>query len=326
MGPVTIAAGGSYSGCWTSTDSTPAIRIATTDPVVITNSVVTNLSGGPLIVTNMPLAVNLTIRNVTGRGSGGGRFLDAEGSKSVTIENCDLQNTGGIKFASVNAAGASIVVRRNRARNITPHSSGSMRQFVQLAEVTSASVEIAWNEVINEYGKSQVEDVVSIFKSNNADVHDNYFKGGYPLVNGAGYSGAGLTIEQLSSNNHVHHNQFIDGQGIGIVGGHDNLMDYNTIVQDGKLDDGSTYLNANLGLGVINADNEPGWANNHAIHNTIGYINKAGSRNDMWFPDAPSSDYNLNTTLPNPITNTTEQNQWTTWLNKLAANGVQVGV
>ena len=292
---------------------------------MIQNSVVSNLSGGgPLIVTNWPLAVNLTIRNVTGRGNGG-RFLDAEGSKSVTIENCTLENTAGIKFSSVNATGASIIVRRNKAQNITRDSTGGMRQFVQLAEVTSATVEIAWNQVINEYGKSEVEDIVSIFKSSNADVHDNYFKGGYPLVNGGDYSGSGLMIEQLSSNNHVHHNQFIDGQGIGIVGGHDNLMDYNTIVQDGKLDNGAVYLNANLGLAVWNGSSEPGWGNNRAIHNTIGYINKNGARNDMWFPDAPASDYNLNTTLTGPITNTTEQNQWATWQNKLTANAIQIG-
>ncbi len=128
-----------------------------------------------------------------------GRFFEAEGSKSVTIENCEFENTAGIKFSSIHASGASIVVRRNRVRNVVRDSSQGLRQFVQLAEVTSAAVEISWNEVVNEPGKSEVEDVISIFKSHGVNVHDNYFKGGYPLVNGADYSGAGLTIEQLSS-------------------------------------------------------------------------------------------------------------------------------
>jgi len=286
--------------------------------------VVKNLSGGPLIVTNWPLAANVTIRNVKGYGSGG-RFFEAEGSKSVTIENCDLENTAGLKFASVQASGASIVVRRNRVRNVVRDASKGLRQFIQLAEVTSAAVDISWNEVVNEPGKSEVEDVVSIFKSNGVNVHNNYFKGGYPLVNGGEYSGAGLMIEQFSSNNHVHHNQFVDGQGVGIVGGHDNLVEYNTIVQDGRLDDGSVYLNANLGLGVVNSGSEPGWGNNRAIRNKVGYVHSAGYRNDMWFPDAPAGDYGLNTSMSGPITIATEQAEWTAWLSKLTSNGIQVG-
>ena len=173
------------------------MRISTTEPVVIQGSTVTNLSGGPLIVTDWPLATNVTLRRVRAFG-GNGRFFEAEGFKSIRIANCTIEKTSGIKLASP-AAGSSVVITRNKHRNIRRNiqldSGGNFGNFVQVAEVHGGTVEISWNEIINEFGKSEAEDVISVFKSAHARIHDNYLQGGYPIVNTKDSSANGITVE-----------------------------------------------------------------------------------------------------------------------------------
>ena len=70
---------------------------------------------------------------------------------------------------------------RNIRRNIQLDSGGNFGNFVQVAEVHGGTVEISWNEIINEFGKSEAEDVISVFKSAHARIHDNYLQGGYPI-------------------------------------------------------------------------------------------------------------------------------------------------
>ena len=52
-GPITITAGGTYSGNWMSTSEAPTIRIETSEPVTIASSTVANLAGGKLIEARM---------------------------------------------------------------------------------------------------------------------------------------------------------------------------------------------------------------------------------------------------------------------------------
>ena len=322
-GPITITAGGTYSGYWTSKSSTPAVRISTTEPVVIQHSTITNLSGGPLIVTDWPLAADVTLRTVKAFG-GTGRFFEAEGYKSIRIENCTVDRTGGIKLVH-GVAGSSVLVTRNTHRNIQ-RGSGHFGNFVQFAEVQNSTIDVSWNEIINEYNRSEPEDVINIFKSAHARVHDNYLQGGYPLKNLAQSSANGITIEGVGSfDNEIWNNQVVDSVGgIGIVGGHDNSVHHNRIVQDGKLDDGTTLRAANLGLAVWNLGGFSGFVNNRAHDNVVGYVHAAGYRNDFWFPDAPG-DYARNTSRRGRVTRTTERAERTAWLVKLEVNRIRVG-
>ena len=330
--PITITAGGTYSGNWTSTSITPAVRISTAEPVVIRNSTITNRSGGPLVVTDWPLAVNVTLRRVKAFG-GNGRFFDAEGFRSIRIENCTIDKTAGIKIAQ-GVAGASVVITRNKQRNVHGPTQGAsgLRQFVQLAEVQTATVDISWNEVVNTFGKSEVEDVISIYKSAHAKVHDNYLQGGYPFTNVGDSSTNGITVEvgdgvgPTSFDNEIWNNIIVDNVGgIGLVGGHDNYAHDNRIVQDGKLDDGSTLRAANVGLAVWNIGRFSGFVNNRAQRNVVGFVHAGGYRNDFWFPDAPG-DYSRNTPRRGRITRTTEQAERKAWLAKLAKHRIRIGV
>lgn len=326
--PIRITKGGSYSGCWVSTSSVPAVRIATREPVEIVDSTVVNLGGGDLIVTHPKAPAEVTLDRVTGRG-GTGLFFQSSGFKSITIRNCTIDKTGGI-YLSLPTADASIVVTRTKQRNVQYDPRGYVRHFLQFHDVTSAAaVDVSWNEVVNVFGRSSVDDVISIYDSAHVSVHDNYIQGAYPTTSGSAYSGSGIMIEEHSYDNEIFDNQVIDttNAGIGIAGGRDNSVYRNKVLSDGTLDDGTPLAASNVGIYVWNSNSTPEWANNHAIGNTVGWLRFDGTRNNLWFPNAPGSDYALNTALADNrlITRALEQAEWLAWLAKLAASGVRVG-
>jgi hypothetical protein len=326
-GPITITTGGTYTGNWTSTDSTPAVTVTTSQPVTIVNSTVTNLSvDAPLIKVTAGTQANVTLDHVTGRG-GPGRFLTAEGFKSITVRNCTLDKTSGIDLRSP-VASASVVVTRNRARNMQKGS--SLRQFLQFNRVTTATVDVSWNEVINVFGQSGIEDGISVYKSSNVVIHDNYLQGGYPANAGDKYSGTGIVLSDDGGDyNRAYNNQIVDwtNAGIGIVAGHDNSLTNNRVVSDGYLDDGVTRLAAaNVGVVVWNPYNDATFANNRATGNVIGWM-RAGTRmrrNDMWFP-LTSRDYPLNVRIGRRVTRSSEIREHKRWVAKLSRNGIQIG-
>jgi hypothetical protein len=325
-GPVTITSGGTYSGNWTSVTSEPAVRIVTSEPVTIANATVTNRAGGTLIHVTPGTRANVTLSRVTGYG-GRGRFLEAEGFGSVVVENCTITQTGGIYLLSP-LAGARVTITRNRARNIQSGPGGAPRQFVQFNNVNASAPEVSWNEVINVYGQSEVEDNISLFKTSNVNIHDNFIRGAYPKSHRDRYSGSGILIaDRGGSHNRVYNNQVVDttNVGIGIVAGHDNDVRSNRVVSDGKLNDGTVLAAANAGVVVWNAYDDPQWANNRATANLIGWMDARRHRNDMVFPNAPASDYGLNKRLANPVTRETEFGEYRRWLVKLAANKIRIG-
>jgi chitodextrinase len=328
-GPITISAGGTYTGCWTSTSSAPAIKITTTAPVVIADSTVTNIHGGALIETSFPLASDVTIRRVKGFGSSG-RFFEAEGFKSIRIENSTIDKSSGIKLVH-GAPGSSVVITRNKHRNIQT-GNGNFGNFVQLGEVQESSIDVSWNEVVNEYNQSHPEDLVSIFKSAHARIHDNYFQGQFAPNNLGPSSQNPITLEvgdgsgPSTYDNHIYNNQIVDAVGgISMTSGtRDNVAHHNRVVQDGKLPDGMT----SIGVGWLGLSIQSGSTNNQMHDNVVGFVNNYGDRNDMNFAGAPSGDSAeraRNTSLPDPVTRSTETGEWDLWQQKLAANGVQVG-
>lgn len=323
---ITITAGGTYSGDWVSTNDVPAVLVSTSEPVTIIDSTVTNVSTDfPLIQAPIGTRVNLTLVRVTGYG-GSGRFLEAEGFKSVTVRNCSLFGTGGIYLISPVEA-ASVKIVRNRVRNIQGGS--TLRQFLQFNRVTTATAEVAWNEVVNRYGQSDIEDGISVYKSSNVVIHDNYLQGGYPRHYTWAYSGTGIVLADDGGNfNRAYSNQIVDwtNVGVGIVAGHDNSMTNNRVVSDGRLSDGTTdLLAANVGLVVHNLYRDGEWANNRAIGNTVGWIRFRRQRHDMWLPDAPHGENLKNMSLRKTVSRASELSEYKLWLSKLAAKKIRIG-
>jgi hypothetical protein len=356
-GPLTITAGGTYSGCWVSTNSsTPAVTVATTQPVTITDSVV---KGPYHLIKSSVSGTDLTVERVEGygvnpnvAGRSKGRFIQAENAKDIRILNNYMEGTAGIKLLGFTGNGTqeqTIKVLRNHAKNIDGRRSNGaggyqyaydFRQFIQLDKVRGVPyVEIAWNEIVNEPYRSAVEDNISIYLSSGTlsspiDIHDNYIEGGYPADAARGsYSGGGIMLGDGSAtsaadvphNVVAHENQVVDttNYGIAISAGHDLSYYRNRVISDGKLDDGTPVAAQNVGIYVWNHYTNAYFYSNYGYSNESGWAKANGTRNDWWLPDCWS--YCSNSSITTPINRELEQDEYQRWLNKLSTVGVSVG-
>jgi chitodextrinase len=321
-GPITISQGGTYSGNWASSSSTPAVTINTTSPVTIRDSIVQNTGTGVLIQAQP--GAQVTVERVTGNG-GEGRFFSGNTVKSAIIRNCTLNRTGGIYFMG-SQSGATILVTRNRQRNLQTPPGLSHSSFTQFDKVTSASSDVSWNEVVNVYGQSETSgDMISIFASHGVKVHDNFVQGAYPTSPTGSHSGSGVMVGDDGGNyNEVWNNQIVatTNVGIGIVGGANNRVHDNRIVSDGRLEDGTMLSASNVGVFVWNLDGA-GFSNNALYGNTVGFIRYTGQRNDWWLPDCQVSCSNI--AMTDPITTSAEQSEYQRWIGKLSGSGITIG-
>lgn len=352
-GPITISAGGTYDGyAFTATGAQTVIQINTTQPVVIQNCTITNLGTGALIECTWGMAVQVTVQNCKGFG-GEGRFFECEGHKSMVIEHCTLDKTGGIKC---NVAGllSTTRVRYNKAANAQNGQNNTyMHQFCQLTQINGRidtvanypgrfvrdcqTPEIAWNEVINQYGIYSGEDCISTFYCGWVWIHDNYIDGNYPIDSVSSSSGGGISCD-WNRDTMIEDNvtlSCING-GIGIVHGFNNTIRNNKILSDGRYNGGALFgaIGPGGNVGMIKWDGSPNsspdsnYANNHVTGNTVGHVSSwNNTRNDMWFmPD--TAEYSANTSIPGgvaAITDALEKAEWNTWVAKKAAAGVTCG-
>jgi len=372
--PIVITKGGTYRGNWQSLDPRkPAVTIATSQPVVIEHSNIQ--SRGPLIYT-FGAGARVTIRHTRGVALNPGRplkeyrypgrFLHAEDFRSIRVENNEMIGTSGMYFRHwVGSArnGETIKILRNRARNIDGrYSVGQNRfsttqhrlvQFVQFNDVKHISgAEIAWNEVINEPGKSRPEENINMFLSSGVPssrikIHNNYIQGAYAAdaANGA-YHGGGINLGDGSSKTRdgasayiiAYRNQVVNttNQGIVIAAGHDILAYENRVVSSGYLPSGVPSKAQNVGMYVWDAYGDKRYKtfyNNVMRDNVVGWARPRdgkGVQNAYWFPDCERSKTGAslcsgNTQLPAPITQTLERAEYQRWTAKLRGASILVG-
>ena len=375
-GPIVITAGGTYTGNWESLDpDVAAVTIRTTAPVVIEDA---NVRGrGALIKTGVDHA-RVTVRNTRGFGMNpevygevAGRFFEGLRFDSVTLENNYLEGTAGINlfdYRGDHTPANSVRVVGNRALNIdgrksdgqggyldfderTRLSDGSSekgyraRQFVQLNQAMGVpGMEIAWNEIVNEPGRSRVEDNISVFHSGGTAesplrIHDNYVQGAYTIKpwQGSysddsyeydwGYSGGGIMLGDGSAAYvQAYDNQVVStsNYGIAISAGHDLGFYRNRVVSSGLLPDGRPITGQNVGVYIwdLHDSGIDAFYNNSASDNLVGWM-KGTRRNDWWIPDATT--FQNNTNWPGEITLATEEAELALWQAKLAAADVTVG-
>ena len=377
---ITITKGGTYSGNWQNlTDpSKPAISVETSEPVIIENSNIRSV--GPLIRSRYKNA-DLTVRNTHGVALNPGvaenlrspprYFLHLENFQNAVIENNEMDGTAGMyffKFQGDAAKGQTIKILRNKALNIDGRSSNGPDtysateyyrvQFTQFNAVQNmVGAEIAWNEIINEPGKSRVEENINMYASSGTpqstiDIHDNYIQGAYPADPvAASYAGGGImlgdgrvgnALDEAASYLRAYNNQVVStsNQGITISAGHDNEAYNNRVISSGLLPDGRNIGSQNVGLVVwdmhgdkaTNAfynnamyNNEVGWAKALTANPTLPYPDQR----PFWFPDCPPVDSLINCknnkVLPGPITLAMEQQELVRWQSKLSDNKVQIG-
>ncbi|MCS7051129.1 MAG: hypothetical protein NZL87_05905, partial [Thermomicrobium sp.] len=273
-------------------------------------------------------AVQVTIERLFAYGGGtpetSGRFFQALNFQSIIIRNSTIENTRGIEL-TWGLPGSSIVITKNRHRNIQGNGISPVGNFVQLREVQNSTVEISWNEIINEYNQSNPEDIISIFKSAHVRIHNNYLEHNSKPGNAYNASSQGtITIECESSGPQSHDNEVYDNQmvdtlnGVLIFGGHSNYVHDNVLVQDGFLPDGVTRMGNGYSAWAIK-----GGTNNRIRQNVSGFVNRDGQRADWW--DVPPGEAALNTTLQGPITRQMELDERARWQQKLATHKISVG-
>ncbi len=352
--PITIRRGGVYSGNWQSLNADiPAVRIRTSEPVVIQNS---NIRSAGACIDAYGYAVNLTVRNTSGYGVNPnvagrytGRFMDIDGFVKVSATNNYLESTGGIylyNYMGNHTSGQSVKILRNVAKNIEGRESDGnggwkagapnpdcYRQFFQINGVEGlVGAEVAWNQVINEVGKSRVEENINIHATSGTpkspfNIHDNYIQGAYPAdaIDAIDYTGGGIMLsDNGSSYIRAYRNQIVATGHIGITitSGHDNSFFENRIISSGRLPDGTVNPTSNVGGVIFNFNNESTFSNNKGYGNVIGWVGN-GERNDYWVPGAAS--WKSNKSVSGAITRKVEAAEWSTWLKKLAKGGVVVG-
>jgi hypothetical protein len=204
--------------------------------------------------------------------------------------------------------------------------------------------------VINEPGKSRVEENINIYHSSGTaaspmKIHDNYIQGAYTVNPGQGdysdgtynydwsFGGGGMQLGDGSTNFgppsafvQASNNQVVSttNQGIAIGAGHDNQFYNNRIVSSGLLPDGTPIMDQNVGAYIWDSyqDGSGGFYNDSGSGNTIGWVQGSG-RNDWWTPDAAS--WTGDVSMTGPITLATEAAEFASWQSKLASAGVSVG-
>ncbi|WP_254843114.1 hypothetical protein [Deinococcus marmoris] len=367
--PIVISKGGTYRGNWQSLDpKVPAVTVATSQKVIIEKSNIQ--SKGTLIYTAF-VSANLTVRNTRGVALNPdrplkeyrypGRFLAAEEFKNIVLENNEMIGTSGIYLRSYKGQaklGETIKILRNKALNIDGrYSTGKgqysdkeyrLVQFVQFNAVRKISgAEIAWNQVINEPGKSRPEENINMYLSSGVPssrikIHDNYIQGAYavnPRV--STYAGGGInagdgsakTVAEAAGYILVYRNQVVatSNNGIAVSSGHDIEVYNNRIIASGYLPSGAPIPAQNVGLYVWDARGDKArktFFNITVRDNLVAWGNPLKGRetqNPTWFPDCEPRKCYGNRILPGRITLTMERNEYTRWLAKLKSTKITVG-
>ncbi|NVO32576.1 Ig-like domain-containing protein [Hymenobacter lapidiphilus] len=357
QGPITITQGGTYTGNYRSTDSgTPAVTIATSAPVTLQGCVI--VGPGDLIQAN-GVPGDITVLNSQAFGTTPtqdnryrGRFIAATNAKNIRAENNYLEHTTGFtiyRFSGDGSPSQTVRIIRNKVLDIdgrTRNGGVQLANFIGLNTVRAVgNIEIAWNQVINEPNLSSVEDNINFYNSGGtvqspARVHDNYVQGAYPFPATSGtYSGTGMTtdgdgttVSTVPAYLNAFNNQFIStcNAGMNIAAGHDINYYDNRIVTSGFLPDGTALRAVYAGTAVFNGHQVPSsvFYNNSIRNNTIGYRNPAyripfPERHDL--SNGACATCTGTTHLPNPITLSTEQNEFVLWQQKLQQNNITIG-
>lgn len=335
-GPITITTGGTYTGNWSSSNSTPTITIATTQAVTIVNSRIRGTGGANLVHATGAGAVNVTITNchVTGGSTyqTSGRFFETVSPGNITITNNTINYTRGIEFTF---GSGTITVANNKHFETMGYAPGgsivALGNFVQFRETRNADVTVEWNQVLNTYNVSFPEDIISVFKSANIDIDNNYLQ--HNSVHGNFYNTSSqgtITLDNPGGalnilNVNVRDNQMVDTvNGVFLSSGGQNiLVDGNTLIQDGFLPPPNQTTQMGNGFGGFAF---PGTAASNVVvtNNTIGYVNRDGDRLDVNSTSGTTT-YSGNTILPDPITLEMEEEQWDLWAEKVAENGELIG-
>ena len=223
--PITITTGGTYTGCYRSTNpAVPAVTINTTAPVIFDHARVEHAGFG--IYAYWDFQADLNIHDTVfkqlnpGAGHGSARAVYAYNTLKLVFEYNELVDGAGVRWAGPDIDATLGRIRYNRAYNIGRYSppEEGLVQFFQATEIDFPNgLEVAWNEIRNTPSLTHVEDVMNFSVTNGAvgnlvDVHHNLFDGSYrpPTTGPYQHTGSGLILgDQGGTYQRAHHNWFV---------------------------------------------------------------------------------------------------------------------
>lgn len=340
-GPVTITAGGTYSPISSGVD------IKTTQPVVLENC---SVKATNRVLVTVPSGANVTIRNCSFEGSAtpnnaGYRAVFANSPASLTVVNNDFLHIAAVKVVG---GTPTISILRNRIRDVigddTNCCGGGFAPALQLSNLTTPNTEIAWNEIINTPGQSNMEDGVNLFAASGSDaahpmrITNNFIWGAYPLPITDGFSGGGILTGDGGGGTHnitATNNQIVGttNYGLQIGGGNNNHFDNNRVVASGQTADGTPIPGMNVGGTFWTYNTAP--TNSTMNNNVFGWMrppngnyeptNSTWHRVDTWMPavgtngNVATGNTSLTPSSSTRITYANEVNEFNLWTTKSAS-------
>ncbi len=227
--------------------------------------------------------------------------------------------------------------------------------FQLSASPGTPNVEIAWNEVVNTPGQSAVEDNFSFWMSSGTAatpiwVHDNYVEGSWQANPVANYNHTGTAINTGDGDGSGSHDNSCCGYILvernvattvanvcfGLSYGHDITVRNNRCAVSGLADwdpgpgtDIRLFNQASWGNGLAgpwNSSGTPGFTNNSARDNVVGYWNRLlSARNDWWMPNCSGVCTGNVPLHAGEITRSDEINEHNMWLQRVSSAGVRIG-
>jgi hypothetical protein len=300
---------------------------------------------------------DLTVRNSLGvasnasvKGQSNGIFLEAASPRRLDVENNYLENVrDGVSvqgYAGDRSQQQTLVIRGNRVRNLNgllsdgaagylpaEGANRGLSHFLELDNVQSVpAMDVGWNEVVNDPVRSQVSDVINVYRSSGTanqplEVHDIFIQDAY---RGGGIKTEGATddtVQNASAYVYIHDNQIVGiaNYGIAFNAGHDLAAINNRVLSSGLLSDGTTIAPQRAALS--NANIHGGAFYNNTMHdNFIAW--PCGSSSCVaaqWVPASPS-DYFTNAVISlRDVAPGIEEREYRLWLSKTASAGIRVG-
>ncbi len=364
-GPIDIKKGGVYTGLKIVTTSANqnAITISTYDPVEIYGNEFSgpgkavHAYGG----TKLNIHNNYFKGTKPADNEQVGRVVDVYHPQTFVFEHNIVEGTGGIRVDHMDENTKSAYIRYNAFINTDKRlgngSEGDHRAAILFDGVVGIEGKIAWNYFENKPNESWIEDNINLRnsggkKDNWFKIHDNYIKGAYPAPlsynqdRGTNYTGSGITVEGDPDTNtydkvaqyvHIYNNQVISTMngGINVNHGHDHLVENNTIIASGQVN-GIFYTTFWGGMSSWNGSRLNSSVYNNIVfkNNTVGYYRKGvfvggTDRQDVVVEIKPENTQNvdpkLQISLPNPITQATEDAELVKWNGKLTTNKITIG-
>jgi hypothetical protein len=191
------------------------------------------------------------------------RAIFAERPRLVDAQNCYFLNTAGCKLNNWSTSGLTaadtVTWKYNRYDNIMGGTGSAYCQALQLQHIIRPGIEVAFNQIVNEPGKSRVEDNFNWGESGGtADswmrVHHNCIRGAYQANPTDGsFTGTGWTSDagsasvpaSLQPQYILSENNYIIGTmnaAMNIAAGHHIVYRKNKVVISGFLPDGKTKI------------------------------------------------------------------------------------